>query len=111
MRFHLDENVTAAVGRGLRERGLDVPTTPASRLLSAADPAQFAFAIRERRVLVSHDTDVLRLAAEALAAGENFAGVAYCDKQKYPTGRLIERLLKLAASVTDDEMQNRVEFL
>jgi len=107
VKFHTDENVTEAVALGLRRRGLDVTTTSEAGLMGATDDDQLAYSLRETRVMVSHDTDMLRLAA----AGQQHAGIAYCHKQKYKVGDLILKLLALASRVSAEEMMNRVEFL
>jgi hypothetical protein len=57
--------------------------------------------------MVTHDTDMLRLAASGLS----HAGGAYSRNQKYKTGELISKLLALAKRVSDDEIRGRVEFL
>jgi len=107
MTFHTDEHVSEAVAQGLRRRGIDVTTTPQAGLLGTEDLEQLAFCRRENRVMVSHDTDMLRLAA----AGVTHAGIAYCHNQKYKAGGLISRLLALSRRVPAEQMQNRVEFL
>ena len=61
IRFHLDENVSSAIAHGLRRRDIDVTTTPESGLLSAGDDKQLDFASSEERVLVTYDTDFVRL--------------------------------------------------
>lgn len=63
MEFHLDENVSEAIALGLRRRGHSVSTTPEAHLLGVTDEEQLAFALRESRIMISHDTDMLRLAA------------------------------------------------
>jgi len=107
MKFHTDEHISAAVAIGLRRRGLDVSTTSQAGLLGADDDTQLAFCRRDGRVMVSHDPDMLRLAA----SGISHAGIAYCHDQKYKTGGLILRLLALSGRVTQQEMENWVEFL
>lgn len=107
MKFHTDEHVSEAVALGLRRRGFDVSTTPQAGLLGTTDEAQLAYCQREERVMVSHDADMLRLAA----AGMMHAGIAYCHNQRYKSGKLILRLLTLAGRVSSDEMKNRIEFL
>jgi len=107
MRFHTDEHVPFAVVLGLRRRGLDVTTTPDAGLLGAPDEDQLGYCRREGRVMVSHDPDMLRLAAEGAA----HAGIAHCHAQKYKTGQLIQRLLLLSSRVSASEMSNRIEFL
>ena len=107
MKFHTDENVANSVAQGLRIRGFDVTTTKDAGLLSASDEEQLAFALRESRVMVSHDADMLRLAH----AGAPHAGVAYCHREKYKVGQIISRLLALAARIPPEQMKNRIEFL
>ena len=107
MKIHTDENVSQAVSLGLRRRGLDVTTTPEAGLLGAPDARQLDYALNAGRVMVSHDTDMLRLAS----AGVPHAGVAFCLKQKYKLGELVRALLALASRVSAEEMVNRVEFL
>jgi hypothetical protein len=49
IRFHLDENCDRAIAEGLRRRGVDVTTTPEAGLMEAADEAQAAYVLSERR--------------------------------------------------------------
>jgi hypothetical protein len=107
MKFHTDENVSAAVASGLRRRGFDVTTTQEAGLLRASDLDQLAYGLREGRIVVSHDADMLRLAASNVA----HAGIAYCHQGKYKAGPLLARLLMLAGRVPEREMHNRIEFL
>ena len=92
---------------GLRRRGFDVSTTPDAQLLGSTDETQLAYALSEGRIIVSHDADVLRLAA----LGIHHAGIAYCPHQKYKVGELILRLLMLATRIQAEQMIDRVEFL
>lgn len=88
MKFHTDEHVSEAVVLGLRRRGLDVTTTSQAGMLGAKDETQLAHCLHEERVMVSHDADMLRLAAASVP----HAGIAYCHNQKYKAGELILRL-------------------
>lgn len=107
MKFHTDENVAEAVALGLRRRGFDVSTTVETGLRGASDEQQLAHAVAESRVIITHDADMLRLAA----GGAPHAGVAYCHVQKYKPGQLLQRILALAGRVPADEMPGRIEFL
>jgi uncharacterized protein with PIN domain len=107
MKFHTDEHLSEAVALGLRRRGFDVTTTPQAGLLGVSDEEQLAYCRREERVMVSHDADMLRLAASGLSHD----GIAYCHNQRYKPGELILKLLALAGRVSTAEMKNRIEFL
>lgn len=107
MKFHTDENVSSAVALGLKRRGFDVSTTPESGLRGASDEQQLAYCLREQRIMVSHDADMLRLTA----TGTSHAGIVYCHNRRYKIGELILKLLAVASCVTTAEMKDRIEFL
>jgi hypothetical protein len=71
------------------------------------DARQLAFAAREGRVLVSHDTDFLVLDA----AGAQHAGIAWCPAAKYSVGGLTHALLLVHGLLTPADMRNHVEYL
>src|SRR5437588_11319277 len=86
IRFHLDESVDTDITTALRRFGIDVTTTWAVGLSGQVDSVQLAFARRERRVIVTHDADFLRLAMRD--AGH--AGVAY----RRPSARTIGDIVR-----------------
>ena len=61
IRFHLDENVPAAIAPGLRRAGIDVTRTQDVGLMGALDEEQAAWALAEGRVVFSQDKDFLRI--------------------------------------------------
>lgn len=107
IRFHLDECVGIAIADGLRRRNIDVTTTPESALLSSADLDQLAFAQREGRVLITQDSDFLRLARE----GRPHCGIAYYVPGSRTIGDLISRLVLIHAVLNSDEMNGTIEFI
>jgi hypothetical protein len=107
LRFHLDEHIHPAIAAGLRAQGIDVSTTADAQLLAADDPHHLAFALRESRVIVTHDDDFVR----HHAAGARHSGIAYCHQAKYSLGELLQMLLLLNAAYQSNEMLGRIEFL
>jgi hypothetical protein len=107
IRFHLDENVPSAIAEGLRRRGVEATTTPQAGLLSAGDEKQLDFAQSHGRVLVTCDTDFLRLHNQ----GVPHAGLVYSPKGKRSVGELVHGLIMIAECLTPEEMQNHVEYL
>ena len=73
----------------------------------ADDPAHIAFALREKRVIVTHDRDFPRWNSRGVA----HAGIAYCYQQKYSIGELIRALLLLRDCLSAEEMAGTVEYL
>ena len=107
IRFHLDENVDARVARALQQHGVDVTTAVTAHLRTATDEAHRRYAAKERRVIVTHDDDFLRLAGEDIS----HAGIVYCHKTKYAVGDLIRQLILVYEVLTPDEMHNQIEFV
>ncbi|MEH1801781.1 MAG: DUF5615 family PIN-like protein [Nostoc sp.] len=66
IRFHLDENVSDAIAKGLRRRGIDVTTTSETGLIAASDGEQLYFAMSQNRVIFTHDDDFVILHQVAL---------------------------------------------
>lgn len=107
IRFHLDEHMPRALARALRERNIDVTTTPGAGLLEADDEKQLAYAARERRVLATDDTDFLRLAGSL----GSHAGIAYCDRLALTLGQIIDGLALIQGVLTPEEIIGRIEYL
>jgi uncharacterized protein with PIN domain len=107
IRFHLDEHVDGTLAVALRARGIEVTTTAEAGLLDADDEAHIDFALRENRVIVTHDRDYLAKNAEGL----EHAGIAYCHQQKHSFGQLLTMCLLLSECCTQEEMRGRVEYL
>ena len=107
VKFHLDEHVCPAVAVGLGRRGIDVTVTHEVGLSGANDPEHIRFALREQRVIVTHDRDFPRWHS----AGVQHAGIAYCYQQKYSIGELVRALLLLRDCLSADEMAGTLEYL
>lgn len=107
IRFHLDEPVDPDIARALRKHGIDVTTTQEAGLRTKSDADQLAFARQDARVLVTHDTDFLRLASRTA----EHPGIAYCHKSARSLGEIIQRLVLIYEVLTPEEIAGRVEYL
>ena len=107
-RFYLDQHIHGAIASGLRQHGIDVLTAQEAGRCGLADADQLAFAMSQERVMVTHDTDYLALAASGVA----HAGIAWGDATKYRmVGPLLQMLVLLHGVADRDNMRNRVEYL
>lgn len=107
LKFHLDENLPNALANALRRRGVDVTTTPEQELRTASDETQLAFACSQGRVLVTSDSDFLRLHAH----GRDHAGIVFVNQRHVPLGRLTKKLLVMWRTLSSHEMIARIQFL
>ncbi|MCX6026904.1 MAG: DUF5615 family PIN-like protein [Chloroflexi bacterium] len=107
IRFHLDEHIPAGVAAGLRRRKIDVTTTADAGLVGADDATQLSFAAAAGRVLVTHDSDFLRLHVR----GASHAGIVYCPQGSVAMGEMLRHLVLIHDLLAPEEMVGRVEFL
>ncbi|HEX6985903.1 MAG TPA: DUF5615 family PIN-like protein [Planctomycetaceae bacterium] len=106
IRFHLDENVPAAIGVALAARRYDVTTAASAGLREATDAEHLAFALADGRVTVTQDADFLRLHAQ----GTPHAGIAYVGAGR-GLGEIVRGLVLIAECLTPDDMRGHVEFV
>lgn len=107
IRFHLDENCDPRIAAGLRLHGVDVTTTADAGLMQAADEAHLAFAAAHSRVIVTQDTDFLRLVQSHPA----IPGIAFFPADRRSIGQIIKILLLIWEIYEPAEMLDRVEYL
>lgn len=96
-----------AVAHGLRRRGIDVTTARDAGLIGAPDEDQLAYARTEGRVLVTHDSDHLKLHH----AGVPHAGIAYCHPRSRSIGQLVLSLAWISRTHSAEDLTGQVEFL
>jgi predicted nuclease of predicted toxin-antitoxin system len=107
IRFHLDEHVDPEIASALRRYGIDVTTTVEAGLRTLDDNSQLAYARAERRVVVTHDPDFLRLAARS----NDHPGIAYCHRTAHSIGEIIRTLILIYEVLTPEEMAGHIEYL
>jgi predicted nuclease of predicted toxin-antitoxin system len=107
LRFHLDEVCDPRIAAGLRLRGVDVSTAADTALRGKPDESHLAYCRAQARVIVTHDTDFLRLHA----TGASHPGIVFCPQQARPLGELIRLLALIWEVLEPGEMQNHVEYL
>lgn len=98
VRFHIDESADPDIAAALRGVGIDVTTTQEVGLLTA---------LREGRVIVTHDADFLRIAKD----NPNHTGIAFCRQQTRTIGEIIEMLILIHGTATPERMRGQVEYL
>lgn len=106
VRFYLDEHIPSAVAEGLRQRGIEVRTLVEMGRLGAQDKEPLAHARRDGWVLVTHDDDFLRLAAEGAA----HAGIVYVPRGR-SIGDIVRGLVRIARASSGEELHQQIRFL
>jgi hypothetical protein len=113
IRLYFDEDsMRHALVRALRTRGIDVVTALECDMIEQSDETHLDFATAQGRVLYSFNVgDFYHLHTVYLTEGKSHAGIILAPQQRYTVGQQMRRLLKLRATLSAQEMQNRLEFL
>lgn len=106
LRFYTDENVSWAVINGLRQRGVDVMTTPDADMLGRLDEEQLALATEHGRVLFTHDDDFLRLHSQEFP----HTGIVYTH-QTSSISRMIRGLMLVYEVLDSEYMAGHLECI
>ena len=111
LRINTNENIHVAEPSSLSRRGVDSWTARNSGNLGLSDVEHLEYANKEKAVVLTHDTDFLRLAGDWEAAGKSHYGIIFTHEQFMSLGEMIRRLQDLALILEAEDMINRVEFL
>lgn len=106
LRFYSDEQISKAVINGLRQRGVDVLTTPEAAKMGSTDLEHLIYARDNQRVIITQDADFLRLHAKEI----DHAGIVYSPTQT-PPGDVIRGIILICEVLSVDEMKNHIEFI
>ena len=106
LQFHLDEHIDPDIALGLRRYGINISTTVEAYLCSRSDLEQLAFALKEKKVIITHDADFLRLSA----SGVQHCGIVYCHKTDHSIGEIMEHLILMYEVLNPEEMFGKIEY-
>jgi hypothetical protein len=107
---YADENVKAAIVAGLRRNGMDVVTAQDRGQRETDDEILLETAASEGRLLLTNDTDFLRIHTEWLVIGRSHAGIVYWP-QRMPIGDAIRRLLAYSLGSSPADVADTVRYL
>jgi predicted nuclease of predicted toxin-antitoxin system len=101
--LYLDEDVSVLVAVLLRVRGFTALTTHEVGRKQSDDEAQLAYAVSQRRTMLTHNRDDFeRLAQEYFAAGRKHYGIIIAVRR--PPQEIVMRLMTILNQMTAHEM-------
>lgn len=108
--LYLDADVRPRLAKILRERGFDVTCAQEVGLYDAEDEAQLEFAIRQRRVILTHNIrDFVRLDESYNRQGKKHFGILV--SKQIPLRELIRRIHKFLNTRTREDVKDSFDWL
>ncbi|MBI1873896.1 MAG: DUF5615 family PIN-like protein [Acidobacteria bacterium] len=111
-RFLADANLDQAIVEGVRRRepSIDFLTGHAAGIERMTDPEVLALAMREKRILVSHDLRTMPRHFREFVARRSGPGV-FLISQALPVASAIEELLLIWTASDQSEWENQLTYL
>jgi uncharacterized protein with PIN domain len=106
IKFYADEHVHPAIVNALRKRGVDILTAQEAGLVSVSDREHLIFSTSQGRSILTQDSDFLRLHKRGL----RHSGIIYAH-QRTPMSEIIQGLILIYQVLTEEDLQNHLEFL
>lgn len=106
IRFYLDEQMSKAVAIGMRNRGMDVVMANDVGMRGAKDIEHLTKARQLNRVIVTKDSDFLRLHAKQIP----HSGIIYLPRDT-SIGETIRRLTLIFQQMTASDFKNTLKYL
>lgn len=106
VKFYTDEHISRAVISGMRHRGVDVLSTPEANMRGSSDEEHLALARQLNRVLVTQDTDFIRLHD----MGAAHAGIVFVNRHM-KIGEIVHGLAVIHSLFDAESMYGHLEFL
>ena len=109
--LYMDVHVPAAITAGVRRRRIDVLTSQEDGTRRVSDEELLARATELKRILVSQDQDLLRIAQDWQRRRHPFARLVFAHQQGTSIGRCVEDLELIANCMSSEETASQVIFL
>lgn len=110
-RLYFDEDADARLAQALRQRGYDVETTVEAGLLEASDEEQLAYAVNQKRALVTHNIKHFPGEhARWIETGRKHWGIIILVGHS-AVGAWLRRMENLLNRFSAEELQNQLLFL
>ena len=108
--LYLDQDVAVLVETLLQAQGIDATCTRSERMLDQLDDAQIAFAVKNKRCLLTHNgRDFEDLHAQYLHEGRFHFGIIIAIRR--PPHQIARNVAMLVNQLTADEIANNLLYV
>lgn len=108
IKVYSDEDVNIAITEGLKRRGIKAYSCQEAGNIGLTDEEQIKYANSKRFVILTHDSDFLRIIHEKRLS---HSGIVFVSQNKLSVGEIIRKIEFLVSILSEEDMENHVEFL
>jgi hypothetical protein len=107
---YADENINPGIVAGLRRHGMDIVSVRERGQYGTDDEVLPSMATAERRLMLTSDTDFLRIHSQWMSVGRSHGGIVFWP-QNLAIGHVVRRLLFYASQTAPANAANFVKYL
>lgn len=111
MKIYCDENIESAIVEGLKRRGIEVISARDTEDLGEDDEYHLKRASELGAVILTHDVDFLKIAHQWRQEGKKHKGILYAHPLDLSLGECIRRVELITQVLSEEEMEDYIEFL
>ena len=108
IKIYSDEDVNIAVTEGIKRRGITAYSCQEAGNIGLTDEEQIKYANSKRFVILTHDADFLRIVHKRRIS---HSGIIFVSQNKLNVGEIIRKIEFLVSIISEEDMENHVEFL
>ena len=108
IKIYSDEDVNITITEGLKRRGIKAYSCLEVGNLGSTDEGQIKYANSKKFVILTHDIGFLRIVHEKRM---NHAGIIFVSQNKLGVGEIIRKIEFLVSILSEEDMENHIEFL
>lgn len=108
MKIYADENIERSIIEGLRRRKIELLSAIELGYIGKPDEFHIKKASEMKAVILTHDSDFLRIASSKEVAHN---GIIFSHSKNVSIGQCIRGVELIARVLTDEDMENYIEFL
>lgn len=108
IKIYSDEDVNIAITEGLKRRGIKAFSCQEVGNIGLTDEEQLEYAHTNKLVILTHDTDFLRIIHEKKLS---HSGIIFTFQHKLSVGEIIRKIEFLVSILSREDMENHIEFL
>ena len=105
LKFLADEHIDASAVQGLQRAGIDIVKVEEKGLRGEPDSVLLEEALEEERVVVTRDSDFLKLDSD-----NRHSGIVFLTKPVRTSG-LIQEVKKVAVGLGEDDLKDNVVYI
>lgn len=105
IKVYAHENIERSIIFSLEQKGFDITSVNRENMRGLSDKDQFDFAVKNERVVLTRDSDFLKI-----CEGREHPGVLYIPKRR-KRKEIVKRVVRILELLDSDDLEDQILFV